>query len=163
MAASVAALLCLAAISWKLVPAVHNRIQHKRLAGLVVYPPDADPARLMQQAMTQAQRENKPILAFLGGNWCQWCLALDATLHDDQDLERLLTKFVVVKLDADAASVLTQAWGNPTRNGVPAMVVLSPDGRLQHAQGFTDEQLWGGRLLGYDKRKLRATIAARLP
>ena len=161
-AASVAVLFCFAAAAWKLIPAVHNRIQHQRLAGRVVYPSDADPAPLLQQAMTKAQREHKRILVFLGGNWCQWCLALDATLHDDPELQSLLAKFVVLKLDAAAASELDEAWGKPTRTGVPAFVVLSPEGKLEHAQGLIDEQLWGGRLLGYDKGKLRAVIAARL-
>ncbi|MGC4094363.1 MAG: thioredoxin family protein [Polyangiaceae bacterium] len=129
----------------------------------MVYPTDADVARLTQQAVMQAQREHKRILVFLGGNWCKWCLALDAALHDDPDLASLLAKFVVLKLDADAGSDLNDEWGNPTRTGVPVMVVLTSEGRLVHAQGLVELELWGGRLLGYDERKLYAAIAAQLP
>ena len=56
--------------------------------------PASDPAKDLQVAMQRAQAEHKNILMDVGGNWCEWCLVLEETLHADPELNALLRRIM---------------------------------------------------------------------
>lgn len=115
-----------------------------------IFDPTRDPAKDLAAAETQAKAEHKNILLDVGGNWCPWCHLLDKTLHENADLKSALeTRFVVVHVnwsrENENAAFLSKF---PKVDGYPFLFVLSPEGKLLHAQPTdpleTDHKLGGG-------------------
>jgi thioredoxin-related protein len=145
--------------AYKLGPRTYNRYRLGQLQGRKVYDPSLDARAAFEQGLSRAQSENKQLLVMLGGNWCQWCLALDDLMHEDAKLREYLEQhFVVVKLDSAGAKVLDDAWGKPTHNGVPVLVFLDRKGAVRHVQETESLELWHGRVLGHDPRRVLAVL-----
>lgn len=148
-----------AALAFKLIPFGYNRWKLSELQGRKVYDEKRDSGQALERALARAKRENKRVLVTLGGNWCQWCLALDALVESDPELKQLVTeRFVPLKLDADEAEALDEQWGKPTENGVPVLVFLNPSGSVAHVQETVALEVWGGRLLAHDRDKVYEAI-----
>jgi thioredoxin-related protein len=159
MAAAGAGFVLLA--TWKIAPRVYNDQRRRALAGRRIYDEGADTAALLQTALDRAGREHKRVLAILGGNWCQWCLALDDLMTTDEEIRTFVAeKLVVVHLDSEAAARLDDAWGSPTRLGVPTLVFLDPTGAVVHVQGSIPLEAFGGRVLKHDRVKVLAALRA---
>lgn len=104
------------------------------------YDEKADARADLQQALAQAQADNKKVLVVFGANWCPECRRLDQEIAQDKTaLKR--DQFVMVKVDVgnfNKNTDLTQAYGNVTKKGIPAAVILTADnqvefqGRLSH-------------------------------
>lgn len=145
----------LGAGAFKLGPKLYNQQKLERIANRRVYDEKADANALFAAAKDRASREHKRMLVILGGNWCQWCLALDDLLSQDSEIRGYLEqRFVVLKLDGDAAAELDEAWGRPTRLGVPVLVFLEADGKLAHVQDSASLEVFGGRLLLHDRTRI---------
>lgn len=90
----------------------------------------------VQQALTSAKTEKKPVLIFFGANWCGDCMALDKALTSEANAA-LMREFKVVKVDVgnfDRNLELAKAYGNPIKKGIPAAVVVNAaDGRVMYA------------------------------
>jgi thiol:disulfide interchange protein len=157
-ALAVCGALCLIA-AYKLGPRTYNRYRLSQLQGRQVYDSSIDVRATFDSNLALAQRENKKLLVVLGGNWCQWCLALDDLMHEDKELREYLDKhFVVLKLDSAGAKVLDDAWGKPTRNGVPVLIFVDGKGAVRHVQETESLELWHGRILGHDPRRVLAVL-----
>lgn len=152
--------LCLAtvvgaAVAYKVALRGYNANKLAQLEGLHAYDKDADAERLLTQALEQARARKQRVLVILGGDWCKWCLTLDQSLASDPALKQLTSeRFVLLKLDADAASKLDERWGKPSELSVPVVVLLNPDGQRIHVQNMLPFQTWGGRLLAYDTDRI---------
>ena len=151
--------------AWKVVPRVYNARKLERLAGRRIYDEKIDAYAALAASLVRANSERKRLLVILGGNWCQWCLALDDLIHSDPEIQRLLQKqFVLLNLDGDAAADLDEAWGRPTRLGVPVLVFLDQAGKVQRVQDSVSLEAFGGRLLLHDRtRVLDALIKTDTP
>lgn len=57
-----------------------------------IFDPSRNPTKDLQAAINQTETEHKNILMDVGGNWCPWCMLLDRTLHEDQQLRGLLRR-----------------------------------------------------------------------
>ncbi len=157
--AGVAALASAAA--WKIGPRMYNARRVRALAGRHVYDEGADPAALIADALGRGARGHKRVVAILGGNWCQWCLALDDLMTTDEAIRSALAeRFIVVHLDSSAAAALDEAWRTPTRLGVPVLVFLDPDGSVAHVQSSIPLETLGGRLLAHDRARVLAVLRA---
>jgi thiol:disulfide interchange protein len=145
--------------AYKLGPRYYNRYRLHQLQGRQVYDVHADAPALFAAGLAQAKREHKRLLVVLGGNWCQWCLALDDLMHRDAELsEYVSSHFVVLKLDSQAAHALDDAWGHPTRQGVPVMIFVDDTGALKHVQETVSLELWKGKLLGHDPGRIMRVL-----
>lgn len=96
-------------------------------AATLPYDESANAKLALQTALTDAQRQHKHVLVIFGANWCPDCRALDKALQGD--VGKLVdSRFVVVKIDVgnfDKNLDLSERYGNPTKKGIPAAVVLA--------------------------------------
>lgn len=99
------------------------------------YNEKADAQADLNQAFAQAANSNKKVLVVFGANWCPDCRELDKALHG-KSASLIDGKFVVVKVDVgrfDKHMDISKAYGNPTKKGIPAAVVLTPDNKVLYA------------------------------
>jgi thiol:disulfide interchange protein len=142
-------------LSYKLGPRYYNRFRLHQLQGRQIYDTKIDAKAAFDASLARANREHKRLLVVMGGNWCQWCLALDDLMHQDAQLRSYLEQhYVVLKLDSAAAKPLDDAWGQPTRQGVPVLIFVAANGSLRHIQETVSLELWHGRILGHDPNRV---------
>jgi thiol:disulfide interchange protein len=105
------------------------------------FDPARDPAKDLRVAMQRAQAEHKNILMDVGGNWCEWCIVLEETLHGDAELNALLAKNYVVMHVNWSKENENKAFLKryPAPVGFPTWYVLSAQGRLLKAETNTSE------------------------
>ena len=90
----------------------------------------------VRQALGEARAAGKPVLLIFGANWCKDCRALDAALSTGRNAELVKNEYKVVKIDVgrfDRNKDLDTAYGHPTKKGIPAAVVLSPQNEVLYA------------------------------
>jgi hypothetical protein len=132
-----------------------------------IFDPKARGEDLLNAGLAQAHREDKLLLLFLGANWCPYSRRLNHVMRTDRALRGILDRqYVVLQIDANFRrkpprnAALLAGLDNPLKNGLPAFVVLSGDGRLLTAVNAgaivekTDEAL-----AGHFARILRETAA----
>jgi thioredoxin-related protein len=101
-----------------------------------IYDVHADGNAQISAALIQASAEHKRVLLVFGANWCIWCHRLHSTIESDATVSRILSDhFVLVDVDVNRrngtnrnANVITR-YGNPTKLGIPVLVVLDADGK----------------------------------
>jgi thioredoxin-related protein len=97
----------------------------------LIYDESADGSKQIAAALDTATKEHKRVLLMFGANWCVWCHKLHTLFETDQNIKEVLkANFVVVMVNVkshkDAVNV---RYGNPTRHGVPVIVMLDADGK----------------------------------
>jgi thiol:disulfide interchange protein len=100
-----------------------------------LYDTQADGNEQIAAALKKAEAERKRVLLKFGANWCGWCHKLSKCFKQNDDVAGVLNEnYVLVLIDVDIvddqkhnADVLKR-YGNPTRLGLPALVVLDADG-----------------------------------
>jgi len=100
------------------------------------YDESADAKAQIHAALVQAAATRKPVLLIFGANWCPDCRALDQALHSPRNAPLITQAFEVVKVDVgnfDHNTDVTGAYGNPTKKGIPAAVIVSPDNQVLYA------------------------------
>ena len=107
-----------------------------------LYPPIEEAAPDIARAETEARAEGKRVLLDFGGDWCGDCQVLDIYFHQEPNASLLNRNFVKVNVNVgheDANIALARKYGVPLE-GVPALAVLSPDGKLLTSQNkeFSD-------------------------
>lgn len=108
-----------------------------RPAGREIYP---DPSRAkadLTTAIRKAGTEHKRVLVDFGGNWCPDCQVLDIYLHNPQNQPILESNFVLVHINIghmDENVDIAQHYDIPLEKGVPALAVLTEQGKLLYSQ-----------------------------
>lgn len=107
-----------------------------------LYPPIEEAAPDIAEAEKQARAEGKRILLDFGGDWCGDCQVLDIYFHQEPNASLLNKNFVKVNINVgheDANVDLAHKYSVPLE-GVPALAVLSSDGKLLTSQNkeFSD-------------------------
>ena len=100
------------------------------------YDEKADANADMQRALSAAKTSGTPVLVIFGANWCADCRALDKALSSGKNAELVAREFKVVKIDVgqfDRNLDVAARYGNPIKKGIPAAVVLSPQGEVLYA------------------------------
>ncbi|MBH9551248.1 thioredoxin family protein [Inhella gelatinilytica] len=97
------------------------------------YDEAADGAADVAQALVQAQKQSKPVLVVFGANWCGDCVALDRAFQQEPTAGLIQREFVLVKVDVGRFTKhqeLSKQYGQPTKKGIPAAVVLNAKGEV---------------------------------
>lgn len=106
------------------------------LALVPIFSDSADARSDIQKALARAKQQKKRVLLDFGANWCFDCHVLD-TAFESRDIAPLLTKnFIVVHVDVgqyDKNLDLAQQYQIPLDQGIPALAVLSADGKLLYS------------------------------
>lgn len=87
-------------------------------------------------ALAESRQSGVPTLLLFGANWCPDCVALDKTLHRGDLATEIARRFRIVKVDIgdfDRNMDIAGAYGDPTKQGIPAAVALSADGATLYA------------------------------
>ena len=141
--------------AYKLGPKLYNRHKLGQLQGRPVYDERVNAQDAYEKALERANNEHKRLVVVLGGNWCQWCLVLDDLMHENANVRGYLDKhYVLLKLDSQAAKALDETWGKPSHNGVPVMIFLDAKGGVKHVQETGSLELWHGKILGHDPKRV---------
>ena len=102
-----------------------------------IYPDPAQARADLAAALRTAAQTHKRILLDFGGNWCGDCQVLDIYFHDAKNRPILETNFVLVHVNIghmDANLDIAERYQVPLRRGVPALAVLSENGKLLYSQ-----------------------------
>jgi thioredoxin 1 len=103
-----------------------------------LYPADVDAKKEIAAALKISARDHKRVLLIFGGNWCYDCHVLDRALHEGAAGKIVKESFVLVHVDigeADKNLDLTKLYEIPLDKGVPAVSVLSSEGKLLYSSG----------------------------
>ncbi len=94
-----------------------------------IYNESADAKAEVRQALAQAATTGVPLLVIFGANWCGDCKILDMALKQGVSAPLVAKEFKVVKVNVgrfDRNVDIAQSYGVPLKNGIPAVVILSP-------------------------------------
>jgi|ERR1700733_7683029 len=106
-------------------------------AGREIYPDPAQARADLAAALKTAAENHKRVLIDFGGNWCGDCQVLDIYFHNDANRPILESNFVLVHVNIghmDANVDIALHYRVPLGKGVPALAVLSENGKLLFSQ-----------------------------
>lgn len=103
-----------------------------------IYDPSANAELQVKEALQKATNEGKHVLLQIGGNWCIWCVRLNAFEHADKKIDSLLkADFILVHVNyspENRNAELLKKLDYPQRFGFPVLVILDAQGRRLHTQ-----------------------------
>jgi thioredoxin 1 len=117
-------LLCFAALSFA------------ALAATGPYDEAADAKAQIASAVADAAKAKTPVLVVFGANWCGDCKVLDLAFKEGAAAPLIAKHFKVVKVNVgrfDRNVSIANQYGVPLKNGIPAVAVLSPRGKVLYA------------------------------
>ena len=124
----------------------------------MLYHPDADAAKDIEQAIARAKAEHKYVLIQGGGNWCGWCLEFARLAKEDPQLDSVINSaFVWYHLNFSKENqnkAVFAKYGYAQRFGFPVFIILDESGQRLHTQN--SEYLEEGK--SYSKRKVQAFL-----
>jgi len=101
-----------------------------------IYDEAADAKAAISATLAEAEKARLPVLVVFGANWCGDCRMLDATFKNGPSAPLIAKSFKVVKVDVgrfDRNVDIAERYGVPLKKGIPAVAVLSPQGKLLYA------------------------------
>ncbi|GAB2975540.1 hypothetical protein GCM10027076_11260 [Nocardioides montaniterrae] len=87
------------------------------------------------RARAAAAKDHRPVLIDFGAGWCPDCVTLDG-LYRRPGVARALQRFHLVEVDVgdfDQNLGLARKYVDLRSSGIPALVVLTPTGRIAYA------------------------------
>lgn len=103
---------------------------------------------LLDNALTRAKSERKPIVLDFSAEWCAPCKRMERTTFADAKVKELLQRCVLVKIDTDQQEELAQRLGVV---GLPDIRFATPDGPggkiIRAFRGFQDAETFAAELL----------------
>jgi len=106
-------------------------------AGREIYPDPAQAKADLAAAVKTATQSHKRVIVDFGGNWCGDCQVLDIYFHNAQNRPILESNYVLVHINIgrmDENLDIAERFGIPVTLGVPALAVLSPNGKILYGQ-----------------------------
>ncbi len=101
-----------------------------------IYDEGADAKAAITATLAEADKARLPVLVVFGANWCGDCRMLDATFKSGPSAPLIAKSFKVVKVDVgrfDRNVDIAERYKVPLKKGIPAVAVLSPQGKLLYA------------------------------
>jgi len=102
-----------------------------------IYPDPVKAKGDLAAALKLASTTHKRIILDFGGNWCPDCQVLDIYFHDSRNLPLLDANYILVHVNIghmDQNQDLAERYEIPLKRGVPAVAVLSDQGKLLYSQ-----------------------------
>ncbi len=106
------------------------------MAAAPMYDEAADAQADIRAALADARRANLPVLVVFGANWCGDCKVLDLAFTSGASASLIAKSYRVVKVNVgrfDRNVDVALSYGVPLKNGIPAVVILSPQGKVIYA------------------------------
>jgi len=106
-------------------------------AGRDIYPDPSQAKSDIGAALKTAAASHRRVLLDFGGNWCGDCIVLDMYLHNPDNRPILEANFVLVHVNVghmDENMDIAARYQVPLDKGVPALAVLSEQGKLIYSQ-----------------------------
>jgi thioredoxin 1 len=106
-------------------------------ANRIIYPDPSQAKADLSAALRTAAQTHKRVLLDFGGNWCGDCQVLDIYFHNPRNLPVLESNFVLVHINVghfDINQDVASHYRVPLDKGVPAVAVLSDQGKLLYSQ-----------------------------
>ena len=100
------------------------------------YDESADAKAQLQARLAEAATAKLPLLVVFGANWCGDCKVLDQAFKNPPSAQLIERHFRVLKVDVgrfDRNTDVAERLGVPLKSGIPAVAVLSPQGRVLYA------------------------------
>jgi thioredoxin 1 len=100
------------------------------------YDEAADAKADIRSALQAARASKLPVLVVFGANWCGDCRMLDTAMKTGKSAPLIKQRFKVVKVDVgkfDRNVDVAESYEVPLKKGIPAVVVLSPEGKPVYA------------------------------
>jgi thiol:disulfide interchange protein len=122
-------------------------------AGSSLYDEAADARADIAAALALAKADGKRVLLDFGADWCPDCHVLSAYMDGPAGRQVVEPAFHVVRIDVgywDHNIDVANQYANPIAAGIPAVVVLEPDGTmvgssaegtLANARGMSERQV----------------------
>ena len=102
-----------------------------------IYSETANPKAEIAAALAKARREHKRVILDFGGDWCPDCQVLDIYFRQPANAALIEKHYVLVDVwigQMDKNIDLAAKYGVPIAKGVPALAVLTPDGKAIYSQ-----------------------------
>jgi thioredoxin 1 len=102
-----------------------------------LYDPNANAAADIAAALTAAKADGRPVLIDFGADWCPDCVAL-SRMMETPEFQAWLATVHVVRVDVGQWNHnmdLSTKYGKAAVAGIPAVVLLSPDGAILGSTG----------------------------
>jgi thioredoxin 1 len=102
-----------------------------------IYPPPEQAQADLTAALKQAAAQHRRVIVDFGGNWCTDCHVLDSYMRDSTNQPLIDAHFLVVHVNIgriDQNLDIAERYGIPLKKGVPAVAVLSPQGKVLYSQ-----------------------------
>ncbi|MEY9876966.1 thiol:disulfide interchange protein [Streptacidiphilus sp. MAP12-33] len=115
------------------------------------YDAKADAAGAVAAALARSRRDGRPVLVEFGASWCVDCQALAQRTTEPAVRLLLQRDYRLVTVDVghfDRNTALAARWIDLKRSGIPALVVLNPDGSVRATT--QDGSFAGARTLSSD-------------
>jgi|KBSSwiStaDraftv2_1062776.scaffolds.fasta_scaffold18029_8 protein disulfide-isomerase len=93
----------------------------------------ADARNEIRLALADAAQSGKSVIVVFGANWCGDCKVLDLAMKQGSSAAFVAREFRVVKVDVgrfDRNVAVAESYGVPLKNGIPAVVILSPANKV---------------------------------
>ncbi|MBN2893833.1 MAG: thioredoxin family protein [Bacteroidales bacterium] len=104
----------------------------------LVYNPEADAKKDIENAVIRAKAENKHVFIQVGGNWCPWCVKMHNFYTTDSLIDSIMTAdYVSILLNYSRENRNSDILANykyPQRFGFPVILILDENGELLHTQ-----------------------------
>jgi thioredoxin-related protein len=116
------------------------------------YDAAANPSVMLRNALADAQASGRKVLVIAGGDWCRWCMALEAFVARNADVKAALNKtFVPIEVYVGEKNANTEFLAAlPKAKGYPHFWVLDSDGKLLQSVDTGPFENGAG---GYDKAR----------
>ena len=134
----IAVATCFAQASAQSPTAAQNQVLESVSVKTDLYPADADANQEIQAALARALSEKKRVLLLFGANWCYDCHVLDRALHEGVAGKIVSEHLLLVHVDIGEGkknAELVKLYRIPLDKGVPAVALLSSDGKLLYSSG----------------------------
>ncbi len=102
-----------------------------------IYPDPSQAKTDVAAGLKAAAQGHKRVIVDFGGNWCGDCQVLDIYFHNAQNRTILESNYVLVHINVGRMEVnldIAERFGIPVTLGVPALAVLSENGKILYGQ-----------------------------